>query len=195
MSALFNCSVAEIHHREFLSPRPEGYSIGVFPNGRYAWEWNHRGHNQLYVDDSALRENGGIRDFVLPKDGDNVACVSVWDNFPTALDVPLTGSAQELAVLFVSTTNAMQTGVENARITVEYADGTSHVVSLVYPHGIDDSLVPALQTEGEAVYWNDYNHATVRRIPLDKKKALARLRFEAVAGEVILGILGINLYR
>lgn len=195
LSALFNCSVTEIHHREFLSPRPKGYSIGVFPNGRYAWEWNHRGHNQLYVDDSALRENGGIRDFVLPKDGDNVACVSVWDNFPTALDVPLTGSAQELAVLFVSTTNAMQTGVENARITVEYADGTSHVVSLVYPHGIDDSLVPALQTEGEAVYWNDYNHATVRRIPLDKKKALARLRFEAVAGEVILGILGINLYR
>ena len=42
-------------------------------NGRYAWEWNHRGHNQLYVDDSALRENGGIRGFVLPKDGDNVA--------------------------------------------------------------------------------------------------------------------------
>ena len=196
----FNCSVGAIHDREFLSPRPEGYSIGVFPNGRYAWEWTHRGHNQLYVDDSALRISGCVVSpsgipFQTPQTGDNVACVSVWDNFPTELTVPLSGTAKELAVLFVSTTNAMQTGVENARITVEYADGTSEPVPLVYPVNIDDWLIPALQTEGESVYWNDYDHATVCRIPLDSKKDLARVRFDAVANEVILGILGISISR
>ena len=200
LSAYFNCSVCAIHDREFMSPRPEGYSIGVFPNGRYAWEWTHRGHNQLYIDDSALRARArlvspsGIA-FATPREGDNVACVSVWDNFPSVLTVPLTGSANELAVLFLSTINAMQTGVENARITVEYADGTREVTSLVYPHGIDDWLVPALQTEGETVYWNDYNHATVRRIPLCREKTLAHIRIEAVANEVILGVLGISISR
>ena len=201
VGAYFNCKITEIHNREFLSPRPEGYSIGVFPNGRYAWEWNHRGHNQLYADDSALRGADGILHtpsgipFTTPKDGDNVACVSVWENFPASLTVPLEDCAHELALLFVSTTNAMQTNVENARITVTYQSGEQETVSLVYPHNIDDWLVPALQSENEYVYFNDYNHATVQRVALNPQKPLASVTVEAVANEVIVGVLGISLRR
>ncbi len=201
ISDSFNCSLTDIHNREFLSPRPEGYSIGVFPNGRYAWEWNHRGHNQLFVDDSALRSCGGILrtpsgiPFATPSEHENVACASVWDNFPTSITIPLSGAARELAVLFVSTTNAMQTGVENVRITVEYVNGDTESVKLIYPDNIDDWLVPALQTENETVYWNDYNHATVQRIRLDPDRALAAIRVEAIANEVIIGVLGVSICR
>ncbi len=197
----FNCKMMDVHQQQYVSPRPEGYSIGVFANGRYAWEWNHGGHNQLVVDDSALRKAGGRITtksgipFTTPEAGDNLACVSIWDNFPTETTIPLSGTGQELAILFVSTTNSMQTGVENARMTVLYADGSEEAVSLVYPRNIDDWLVPALQTENESFYFNDYNHATVQRIRLHSGKELAGVKIEAVANEVILGVMGVSISR
>ncbi|MBQ8295113.1 MAG: hypothetical protein IJX87_01625 [Clostridia bacterium] len=197
----FNCNMKELHDRQYMSPRPEGYSIGVFPNGRYAWEWNHRGHNQVYIDDSALRASGGLIrtpsgiPFLTPTEKENIACASVWDNFPTALTLPLNGNAKELAILFICTTNSMQTGVENVRITVEYEDGNAERVKLVYPSNVDDWLVPALQTENEIFYFNDYNHATVQRIRLDPDKKLACVKIEAIANEVIMGIMGVSIRR
>lgn len=201
ISEFFNCNMMDVHKQKYLSPRPEGYSIGVFANGRYAWEWNHGGHNKLVVDDSALRQAGGSVTtkagvtFATPKEGENLACVSIWDNFPTKMTIPVSGKGQELAILFVSTTNAMQTAVENARITVCYADGKEDTVSLVYPLNIDDWLVPALQTENESFYFNDYNHATVQRIRLDKTREVTGVTIEAVANEVILGVIGISISR
>lgn len=201
ISAFFNCNMTEVHTQEYMTPRPKGYSIGMFPNGRYAWEWNHRGHNQLYVDDSALRAaNGLVRTpsgipFYTPSEQENLACVSIWDNFPTATTIPLDGTGKELAILFVSTTSSMQTLVENARITVSYADGTAESVKLVYPINIDDWLVPALQTKNEIFYFNDYNHATVQRIRLNPAKQLASVKIEAIANEVIIGIMGISVKR
>lgn len=201
ISTFFNCKMTEVHNREYLSPRPDGYSIGVFSNGRYAWEWNHRGHNEVYVDDSMLRAAGGTIHtpsgipFLTPVKNENLACVSIWDNFPTELTIPLGGSAQELAILFVSTTNSMQTAVENVRIIVTYTDGETEVTKLIYPIHIDDWLVPAIQTKNEIFYFNDYNHATIQRISLNKEKVLASVRIEAIANEVIIGIMGVSIGR
>lgn len=201
ISPFFNCEMMEVHNQEYISPRPDGYSIGVFPNGRYAWEWNHRGHNKVYVDDSMLREAGGVIKtqsgipFLTPKEGVNLSCVSVWDNFPTQLTIPLSGIAQELAILFVATTNCMQTRVENARITVTYADGETMTIPLVYPFNIDDWLVPALQKENEIFYFNDYNHATVQRLRLNPAKELVNVKIEAIANEVIMGVVGVSISR
>lgn len=201
ISAFFNCSATELHQQEYLSPRPKGYSIGVFSNGRYAWEWNHRGHNMVYVDDSMLRAANGLIHtssgipFLTPPEKENLACVSLWDNFPTSMTIPLKGKGRELAILFISTTNAMQTAVENARITLLYADGGEETVSLTYPVNIDDWLVPALQTENETFYFSDYNHGTVQRIRIDADRELCGLKIEAVANEVILGVLGVSVSR
>ncbi len=201
ISKFFNCKLTEIHQQEYLSPRPDAYSIGVFANGRYAWEWNHYGHNGLFVDDSMLRNAGGLIHtnsgipFLTPADNENVACVTLWDNFPTQITIPLEGSGQELALLFASTTNEMQTAVENARITVEYTDGTKEEKSLVFPLNIDDWLVPALQTESESFYFSKFNHATVQRIRLDPSKTLANVQVEAVANEVIMGVMGVSISR
>ncbi len=201
ISAFFNCKMTEVHNQEYLSPRPEGYSIGVFPNGRYAWEWNHYGHNGLYVDDSTLRSANGVIHtqsgipFATPAENENLACVSLWDNFPTEITIPLDGKAQELAILFTSTTNEMQTAVENVRMTVEYADGVTTTTKLIFPINIDDWLVPALQKENETYYFNEFNHATVQRIRLDPTKTLANVKIEAVANEVIMGVIGVSISR
>lgn len=201
ISSFFNCRMNELHDQAYLSPRPEGYSIGVFPNGRYGWEWNHRGHNEVFIDDTMLRKANGIVytrsgiPFLTPAENENLACVSIWDNFPTELMIPLSGTARELAILFVSTTNSMQTQVENVRITVEYTDGGTTSVKLFYPVNIDDWLVPALQTENEIFYFNDYNHATVQRLRLAPDKELAGVKIEAVANEVIMGIMGVSISR
>ena len=201
ISAFFNCKMTEVHDQEYLSPRPEGYSIGVFPNGRYAWEWNHRGHNKVCIDDSSLRAANGLVHttsgipFITPAENENLACVSLWDNFPTEITIPLSDTAQEIAILFVATTNAMQTQVENVRITVAYDDDQSESVKLIYPKNIDDWLVPALQKENETFYFSEYNHAIVQRLRLDSDKKLANIKIEAIANEVIMGIMGVSLSR
>lgn len=201
ISSYFNTSLKELHTLEYRNPRPEGYSIGVRLNGRYAWEWNHCGHNVVQVDDTALRQAKGVFQtpsgikFSTPKKGDNLACASLWDNFPTALQIPLKGKAFELALFFIGVTNPMQSRVENARFTVTYRDGKQQITNLVHPNDFDDWLVPSLQTENETVYFSDYNHGIVQRISLDQGKELSEISIEAIANEVIIGLFGINIKR
>jgi len=199
ISPYFNCSLTELHKQEYKSPRPAGYSIGVRINGRYAWEWNHCGHNAIEIDDSALRNANGTfvtasgMKFITPAKGNNLACASMWDNFPTVQNIPLEGKTSELALFFIGVTNAMQSHVENARFTVNYQDGTREKVSLVHPLNFDDWLVAALQTENETVYFSDYNHGIVQRIVCNLEKELSSISIEAIANEVIIGLLGIGI--
>jgi len=201
ISRYFNCSLGAIHAQEYRAPRPKGYSIGVRLNGRYAWDWNQCGHNAVQVDDSALRQANGLfrspsrMGFATPGEGPNVACVSMWDNFPSVLDIPLSGKAAELALFFVGVTNPMQSWVENARMTVSYDDNSKQVISLVHPVNFDDWLTSALQTQNETAYFSDYNHGIVQRIELEPGKKLAKISLEAVANEVIIGLLGISIRR
>jgi hypothetical protein len=202
LSTYFNTSLTQIHTLNYVSPRPKGYSIGVTVHARYAWDWNHGGHNAVRVDDTALRQarNGlfsspsGIP-FATPQDGPNVACVSMWDNFPTQLEIPLSGQAQELALLLIGSTNVMQAWVENARLNVRYRDDSQESVSLVHLDNFDDWLIPALQQKNETVYFSDFNHAIVQRITLDPKKELASVMLEAIANEMILGLVAMSLRR
>ena len=155
----------------------------------------------VYVDDAYLRHSGGTVyapsgiPFATPAEKENLACVSVFENFPTAITVPLEGKGQEVAICFIASTYCMQSYVENARITVTYADGSATVEKLIYPVNIDDWLTSALTTEAENFYFNDFNHATVLRIRLDSGRELAHIRIEAIANEIVLGIIGISISR
>jgi hypothetical protein len=199
ISGLFNASTTDLHTRQYLNPRPKGYSIGVRVNGRYAWEWNHCGHNALVINDSQLRNSGAVFTspsgipFSTPAIGPNLACASMWDNFPTTLRIPIGCRGSELAVFFVGITNAMQCHVENVRFKLIYADGTEETLGLVHPVSFDDWLVPALQTANETVYFSDYNHGIVQRLRLEPEKELSEMTVEAIANEVIIGILGISI--
>jgi len=87
----------------------------------------------------------------------------------------------------------MQSYVENARFIVTYDDDSKQIISLIHPKNFDDWLVPALQTENETVYFSDYNHGIVQRIALEPKKNLNKITVEAVANEVIVGLIGISI--
>jgi len=85
--------------------------------------------------------------------------------------------------------------VENVRLTVTYADGTTEATPLVYPVSIDDWMTSALTTEAENLYISNFNHATVKRLRVDPNKELASLTVEAIANEVIFGVAGISVSR
>ncbi len=201
IGAFFNCNMTDVHEKAYVSPRPEGFSMSLFQNARYSHNWNQYGRQVAYVDDTFFRTSGGTVispsgiPFATPKTGENLACVSIFDVFPTKLSMPLSGKGQELAVLFTASTFCMQTEVENARLTVHYKDGTKEEKKLVYPFQIDDWLTSALTTDGEIFYFNNFNHATVQRIRLDPDKELADITVEAVANEIILGVVGISISR
>lgn len=201
MRVAFNCRMTELHEQAYIHPRPKGYSMGLFQNGRYSHNWNQYGRHVVYADDSLFRTCGGTVTtpsgipFATPAEGKNLACVSIFEVFPTCICIPLSGKGQELAVLFVASTYCMQAHVENVRMTVVYADGTKTATPLVYPKNIDDWLTAALTTEAENFYFNDFDHATVLRIELDPAKELEALEVEAIANEVILGVAGISIGR
>ena len=201
LSGFFNCNLTEIHDQAYIHPRPEGYSMGLYQNGRYSHNWNQYGRNVIYADDSLFRNSGGTVytpfgiPFATPAQNENLACVSIFDMFPTEFTVPLSGKGQEIAVLFIAAAHPLIAYVENARITVTYADGTSAATKLVYPLNLDDWLTSALTTEAEVFYFNNFNHATVQRIRIDPDKALASIQIEAVSNDVILGVAGISISR
>ena len=201
LGKFFNCNMMEVHKQDYLSPRPKGYSMSLYRNGRYSHNWNHTGRREAYIDDSLFRKSGGIVHspsgipFATPAEGKNLACVSIFDVFPTDITVPLDGKGQEIAVLFVASTFHLHAYVENVRMTVAYADGTTTESKLVYPLSIDDWLTAALTSEAEIFYFNDFNHATVKRIRIDPTKELASIKIEAIANEVILGVAGISVSR
>ena len=201
-SKVFNTEITKIYARDFMSPRPKGYSIGARKCGRYAWEWNHYGHNELVINDDALRKaaKGIYRlpsgwSFKTPAKGKNVACASIWDNFPTEITVPLSGSAKNLVCFVIGGTNAMQNSVVNGEIVVKYKDGSSETLQLVHPYNFDDFLLPNVQQECECFYFADGCHGTVLHIPLKAKKKLASFTVRGVANEVIVGLLGAVLER
>lgn len=201
ISAYFNCELTESHNLLYLQPRPSGYSIGMRLNGRYGWDWNHKAFNAVVVDDEALRTCGGRYrtssglEFSTPAKGENVAFVSMWENFPDEMRIPLRGRAIELAVFFIGVTNPMQSRVENARFIIGYADGAEKSVQLVNPVIFDDWLNPAVQRENETVYFSDFNHGIVQRIELDSMKELESFTARAVANEVMVGLLGLNVWK
>ena len=201
ISGFFNCNMADVHNNAYAAPKPEGYSMGLYLNGRYSHNWNQYGRNVQYVDDSLFRNSGGTVvspsgiPFATPAENENLACVSIYENFPTSFTAPLSGKGQEIAILFVASTYCMHAYVENARITVTYTDGTSCDTSLVYPMDIDDWLTSALTTQSEIFYFNNFNHATIKRIRIDPAKELASIKIEAIANEVILGVAGISVSR
>lgn len=201
ISQYFNCNMTQVHEQAYIHPRPKGFSMSLYQNGRYSHNWNQRGRNVVYVDDAYFRNAGGTVyspsgiPFATPAENENLACVSIFDVFPTDITVPLDGKGQEVAVLFIASTFCMQSYVENARITVTYADGAETHTKLIYPLNIDDWLTSALTTEAEIFYFNHFNHATVQRIRIDPSKELASIKIEAVANEVILGVAGVSISR
>lgn len=138
LDKVYNARVSDIFKNEYRSPRSPYTTLQIGIHG--IGQWCHPGR-MAEIDDSGLRQrivNGvfdtgvGVR-FALPKEGNNIAYTTLWDNYPDSVSVPLKGNASCAYLLLAGSTNNMQSRIANAVITVTYRDGSIDMLSLENP--------------------------------------------------------------
>ncbi|MBQ3635533.1 MAG: DUF4450 domain-containing protein [Bacteroidales bacterium] len=226
ISGSCNDTVANIFKHEYLTPRPNVTTLQIPKQGIGEWC-----HPQLVADvsDSAMRAlpegvltlPGGLK-FRLAQSGNNVVFVSIWDNFPTSVEIPVGMKGRKAYLLVAGSTNHMQTRIENARVLAEYTDGTSDTLKVVPPYnyvpieqeyfedgkafdsGSPRPLMVSLGTgkvgftltsNPKSVYgpYVDGGVATVLQMPLDRKKTVRSIRVSAEAHDIVFGVMGITI--
>lgn len=149
----FNASVTDIFRNRYLSPRPPYTTLQIPVQG--IGEWCHPTQTAA-IDDSGLRalvEDGVLETslgipFLTPAAGRNILFTSLWDNYPDAAAVPLTGRASHAYLMLAGSTNHMQYGIPNGAVRIRYQDGTAERVELVNP----TTWVPVEQD----IYYDDH---------------------------------------
>lgn len=134
-----NASVSQIFKNEYLTPRSPYTTLQIPKQG--IGEWCHPTLT-ADIDDSGLRKSSkdmvfqtpfGIP-FRTPSDhSDNILFTTLWDNYPTQVNIPLKGRSSHAYLLMAGSTNHMQCHVTNGEVTVTYKDGSVSVLKLVNP--------------------------------------------------------------
>ena len=134
----FNASVKDIFQQEYRSPRPPYTTLQIPLQG--IGEWCHP-HYRPDINDSVFRSMIHHGQFVVagvpfrtPVTGRNIIYTSLWDNYPDSVTIPLQGRGESLWLLMAGSTNHMQYGIDNALVTVSYADGTADTLYLRPPY-------------------------------------------------------------
>ena len=131
ISSIYNSGVADIFKNEYLSPRPVVTTLQIPKQG--IGEWCHPTLT-AEIDDSGLRnivaDNHGIFKtdsdvpFRMNHEGNNIAYVSLWDNYPDSISMDLSGKASHLYLAMAGSTNHMQWGIPNGVVEIKYKDGS-----------------------------------------------------------------------
>ncbi len=132
-----NARVTDIFQNKYASPRPKVTTLQIPLQG--VGEWCHPKYTPT-VDDSvfhSLVKKGEVVVAGVPfrttKEGNNVAFVSLWDNYPDEQLIPLQGKAASAYLLMTGTTNHMQSHIDNGEVIVNYADGSTTRMPLRNP--------------------------------------------------------------
>nr|WP_304955368.1 hypothetical protein [uncultured Acetatifactor sp.] len=222
ISDAFNADVTRIFRQKYLSPRPEkgcytqigldGFSLWTFP----CWEIQPPG---MSLEKRGEAKSAAGIPFAISAQAGNIAFASLWDNYPDFVEVSVDRKASIAAVLISGSTNPNQCGIENARLTFTYEDGTAEELPLVNPDNyislcaypdrasalgkkvlrtdvfnkIDIDLVkdftPEIVELGENV------RALSIRWPLISGKALKKIRLTACSQEIVVGLMGVTLVK
>jgi rhamnogalacturonyl hydrolase YesR len=231
LDTLLNAEITHIFREQYFTPRSPYTTLQIPVQG--IGEWCHP-KLTAEIDDSGLRSASPGNRFEGPagipfrsmQQGNNVSFVSLWDNYPDQIAVPLSGSASRAYLLMAGSTNHMQFDVDNGWIVVEYTEGTPDTVRLRNP----DNWCPIEQDfyiDGKAFQLKGEPHWRVhlktgkisqqlgkelgisgvygRSIPggagilldiaLDSTRMLKKLKLEARANEVVIGLVGLTLQR
>ena len=155
--------------------------------------------------------------FLTSKDGPNIAVVTRAAVFPQTLSFPVGQSGKTLYLMISGTTFAMQSQIPNLRLTLHYEGGLSEPVDLVNPTGIGDcwnqyrfhdtaangfeniggrsgpagSAQVADMTRPVAVD----TEAHLVALELKPGAVLREVQMEAVANDIIFGLLGATILR
>ncbi len=140
MGSAFNARVTDIFRNEYLSPRSPYTTLQLPKQG--IGEWCHP-LMTADIDDSGLRARVKGSDllqtelgipFRTPAEGENIAYVSLWDNYPDKVEIPLDGEGRSLYLLMAGSTNHMQCHIDNGYVRAYYTDGTCSELPLVNPY-------------------------------------------------------------
>ncbi len=140
LSGIYNANITDIFRNRYESPRSPYTTLQIPIQG--IGEWCHP-DDTAHIDDSGLRrlvgEDGifltsvGIP-FASAKAGKNIVYTSLFDNYPDKISLPLNGKAKGIQLLMAGSTNHMQVYMENAKVSVKYADGSEEVLPLIAPY-------------------------------------------------------------
>lgn len=138
ISPYFNADVDGIFKQEYLSPRSP-YCTQELPRHGYG-DWCEHDSHPVIEDDGfrASLEDGRFDtglglEFLSPEVGRNIVYTSLWDNFPTKVDLPLEGKARAAYLLMAGSTFNMQSRIENGIVRITYTDGTESAMPLENP--------------------------------------------------------------
>ncbi len=141
LQTVFNSKVSRVFEEEYLSPRPTSPTLQLPTQGIGNWCYP---YVKPEIDDSGLRKKAGESNTILSpqnipfqtpsnENKNNVAFVSMWDNFPKQINIPLSGKASHAFFMLAGTTNPMQSRFVNGEIIVHYTDGSSESLQLKNP--------------------------------------------------------------
>ena len=207
--------VRTIFQQRYLSPRPATCSVRLGVDGYSAWTfpyWNLPpptidlgGVAKLVGADGRIRTTANVP-FARFAEDRNIAFTSLWDNWPTAVTVPVERKASTIWLLVCGTTFPMQTRIANAEFRFRYADGAVEKLALIPP----DNFWMLCPWGGE-----DYSYAhdgfclpdkpppqvqlgaNCRAIVLSWKLrpdvVLQDVTLETLSQDVVIGLMGVSL--
>jgi hypothetical protein len=201
LTDFYNLRIEDIFKQEYVGPKPDRRDW-IKSNGLSAWN-----EKTGDPDVSLLREKTkrgvlqtetGIP-FRQVTEGNNAVFVSRWDNFPDSVCIPIGKSARKIYFLISGTTFPMQSHIANGRITVMYRDGEAVQRDLVNPHNYDDGLADFgnyhyAKENGCEILGKD-SHADIVEIATDPIRIIDHIQFEALSNQVVIGLLGITLWK
>lgn len=143
LSKVYNANVDDIFKNEYLTPRSPYTTLQIPLHGIGQWC-----HPDQMADIAPFRlpemADGSLYDthcglkFRVPYTGHNIAYTSLWDNYPDAIDIPLTAvvgrkSVSAAYLMLAGTTNSMQSRIDNGIVVARYKDGTCDTLHLENP--------------------------------------------------------------
>ncbi|KJD34831.1 glycogen debranching protein [Tamlana nanhaiensis] len=141
LESVFNSKVTEIFEQNYLTPRPTSPTLQLPTQGIGNWCYP---YVKPKMDDSGLRKLAGEKNTIVSPQNipfktpsnpqkQNIAFVSMWDNFPKSLEIPISGQASHAYFMMAGTTNPMQSRFVNGEIIVTYSDGSTETLQLKNP--------------------------------------------------------------
>jgi len=141
ISTYFNDEVINIFKNKYLSPRPASPTLQLPIQGIGNWAYHSVTAN---INDSGLRKRARETNSIKTSTGipfrtpaevgnKNVVFVSMWDNYPDSIIIPLEGKSSAAHLLMAGTTNPMQSRLVNGLVLFNYADSTTDTLELKNP--------------------------------------------------------------
>jgi hypothetical protein len=194
LAGLYNQDLGTLLDQRYVSPATPNYTMTVEANGR-SWWLNRAKKPEVRLDvlkaaKGRLVSAIGVP-FEIAETGPNACFVSMFDNFPRQMKIPVGRNARKLYFLLAVSTNQMQSRTENARITVNHAGG-QRVVALVNPENVDDWLMEPFALSGQPQPFGPGTHGQIVDVDLGWSARVESVDVECLSNEVLCGVVAVT---